>query len=149
MPIAKAWARSDEMSDAVAVVGIQGPQGAPGVIACRLATAAALPANTASSTGLTANANGALTVDGVAVLVGDRILVKDEATQTRNRFCDVVATGSSTTPYHLAYAIGATYLPGTGAFIARGTDNARKTFILTTDNPIVVGTTNLVWQLPL
>src|SRR3954469_12517197 len=55
---------------------------------CRLATAAALPACTAAGTGigktLTGNANGALSVDGTAVAVGNRILVKDQVAGADN-----------------------------------------------------------------
>ena len=46
----------------------------------RLATAAALPAHTGGGTDtLTASANGALSVDGTAVVVGNRVLIKNEA----------------------------------------------------------------------
>jgi hypothetical protein len=70
----------------------------------RLATAAALPANTytngTSGVGatLTANANGALSVDGVAVAVGNRILVKNEAAGANNGVYVVTDTGSSGGP---------------------------------------------------
>src|SRR5690554_4457010 len=56
----------------------------------RLATTMALPAssydNGTAGVGatLTADDDGALTVDGVAVVAGDRILVKDEVDQTTN-----------------------------------------------------------------
>jgi hypothetical protein len=56
----------------------------------QVATTGALPANTyangTSGVGatLTANANGALTVDGYAVAAGDRVLVKDEAVGANN-----------------------------------------------------------------
>jgi hypothetical protein len=51
--------------------------------ACRVATAAALPAHGAISANvITASANGALTIDGVAVALNDRILVKDEGSGT-------------------------------------------------------------------
>jgi hypothetical protein len=62
---------------------------------CQYATVAALPANTATATTLTGNANGALSIDGVAVSVGNRILVKDEATSVSNGIYDVTATGSA------------------------------------------------------
>lgn len=76
--------------------------------ACVLATAAALPANTASGTGvgktLTATANGALTVDGVAVANGNRILVKDEGTAANDGIYVVTDLGSAGTPYILTRA---------------------------------------------
>jgi len=55
---------------------------------CKLATAAALPACTAAGSGvgktLTADAVGILTVDGVATVLNDRILVKDQVTGADN-----------------------------------------------------------------
>ena len=72
----------------------------------KYATVAALPANTASGGGtLTGNANGALSVDGVAVSVADRILVKDEATLANNGIYDVTATGSAGAAFVLTRSV--------------------------------------------
>lgn len=60
---------------------------------CKYATVAALPANTATANILTGTSPGALSVDGVAVALNDRILVKDEATLANNGIYDVTATG--------------------------------------------------------
>ena len=43
---------------------------------------------------LTASSNGAISVDGVTLSVNDRVLVKDQTTQTQNGFYKVTATGS-------------------------------------------------------
>ena len=67
------------------------------------ATAAALPTYTATSTTLTASSNAALVVDGVTVLSGDRVLVKNE-TSTKapnNGIFTVTATGSVSAPWVL------------------------------------------------
>ncbi len=65
--------------------------------ACRLATTSALAANTASGSGplhtLTANANGALTIDGVAVATNDRVLIKNQ--NNSNNGIDVVTNPGS------------------------------------------------------
>ena len=54
--------------------------------AVRLCTAAALPAYTQSGTGvgatLTMDANGALSIDGIAVANGDRVLINNDGTAT-------------------------------------------------------------------
>lgn len=71
------------------------------------ATAAALPANTYNNgtagvgATLTANANGALSVDGAAVQVGDPILVLAETAQANNGIYTVTATGGAGAPYVL------------------------------------------------
>ena len=98
----------------------------------KYATVAALPANTASGVTLTGNANGALSVDGVAVSVGDRILVKDEATLFNNGIYDVTATGSA----------GAVFV------LTRSTDYNQSVEINVDDIiPVLLGTqlANTVW----
>lgn len=120
----------------------------------RLATAAALPANTAAGSGvgktLTADANGALTVDGVAVATGNRILVKDEATGADNGIYVVTQTGSAGTPYILTRATDADtnteMNAGLAVFAEEGTTNGDTGWVLTTDDTITVDTTALVFS---
>lgn len=117
----------------------------------RLATAAALPANTAAGTGvgktLTENANGALTVDGVAVAVGNRVLVKNEATGANNGIYTVTAAGGAGAPYVLTRATdsdsNAEVTAGLFTFVAEGTVNADTGWVLVTNDAIVVDTTAL------
>lgn len=123
--------------------------------AARLATAAALAANTYSSgpKTLTANANGALTVDGVAVAVDDRILVKNEVTGSHNGIYTVTATGGGGAPYVLTRATDADSSAelnnGIIITIQVGTANADSIWILTTD-AITLDTTSLSFtQLPI
>lgn len=119
----------------------------------RLATAAALPANTAAGSGvgktLTADANGALTVDGVAVAVGNRILVKDETPGSDNGIYVVTDAGSGGTPYVLTRATdadeNAEVTAGVAVFAAEGTANSDSGWVLTTNDPITVDTTALVF----
>jgi len=72
----------------------------------RLATTVALSV-TSSGVGvgqtLTATSNGALTVDGIAVAVGNRILVKDQG-NSQNGIFVVADTGSAGTPFILIRA---------------------------------------------
>lgn len=117
----------------------------------RLATAAALPAVTASGTGpghrLTADANGALSVDGVSVVAEDRVLVKNQAAGADNGIYRVVQAGSGGTPFILERAADADesseVTAGMTVPVAEGTVNADTLWILTTNDPITVDTTAL------
>lgn len=121
---------------------------------CRAATTAALAANTYDNgtagvgATLTANANGALAaVDGVTLVLNDRLLVQDEATAANNGIYVVTQVGTAGTPYILTRATDANsatnITAGMTTTIEEGTVNADLTFTLTTNNPITVGTTAL------
>ena len=127
--------------------------------AVRLATVAALPANTynngTSGVGatLTANANGALSVDGVAAVIGNRILVKDEVTQANNGVYTVTQVGSGAAVYILTRATdfdsagsGVDQIDAGDFFlVTAGTTLANTSFVQQTPLPIVVGTTAIVF----
>lgn len=122
---------------------------------CRLATTAALAANTyangSSGVGatLTANANGALSVDGTTPSVADRILVKNEATGSHNGIYVVTAVGDGSNPYVLTRATdcdtAAEYTSGAFSFIEQGTSNTGYAYVVSTQGAIVVGTTSVSW----
>lgn len=113
----------------------------------RLATAAALPANTFALNVLTATSNGALTVDSVAVVNGNRILVKNEATGANNGIYDVTDAGSAGTPYILTRSTDADTSAevnnGMYTYCGEGTVNATNSFVLATADPITLNTTAL------
>ena len=127
--------------------------------ACQLATTAALPSctynNGASGVGatLTATANAALTVDSVAVTVGQRILVKNQVAGLQNGVYDVTQTGSGAAPFILTratdYNTGGTAYnqvnTGDYLFVQLGTTNANSSWVQTTLQPITIGTTALVF----
>jgi len=123
--------------------------------AVRLATAAALPANTPAGSGvgktLTANANGALSVDGTAVAVGNRILVKNEASAENNGIYVVTATGSGGAPYVLTRATDFDGAPvnevegGDAVFAQEGASNADTGWVVITDGTITIDTTAINW----
>jgi hypothetical protein len=127
---------------------------------CRLATTTALAANTynngTSGVGatLTANANGALSVDGVAVATSNRILVKNEVTQANNGVYTVTQTGSAGAPYILTRAtdfdtagVGVDQIDAGDFFlITAGTTLANTSWVQQTPLPITVGTTAIVFQ---
>jgi len=118
----------------------------------RLATDAPLPAFTAAGSGigktLTANANGALTVDGVAVALNNRVAVKDEATSDPDHgIYTVTQVGSGSLPWILTRATDADQdsevTAGMFFFVTEGTVNGDTGWILVTNDPIVVDTTPL------
>lgn len=81
------------------------------LVAARLGTAAVLPnsptyANGASGVGatLTAGSNVALTVDGTAVVLADRILVKNQASSVQNGVYAVTVVGDGSTAWVLTRA---------------------------------------------
>jgi len=119
---------------------------------CKLATAAALPACTAAGSGvgktLTANAVGVLTVDGVATVLNDRILVKDQATGTDNGIYKVTTEGTAEVAFILTrstdFDADAEVTPGAFTFIEEGT-NGDEGWILTTNATITVDTTTLTF----
>jgi len=126
----------------------------------RLATVTALPANTynngASGVGatLTANANAALSVDGVAVVVGNRILVKNEVAQANNGVYTVTQTGSGAAPYILTRATdfdsagsGVDQIDAGDFFlVTAGSTQANTSWVQQTPLPITVGTTAIVFS---
>jgi hypothetical protein len=127
--------------------------------ACNLATTAALPTvtynNGSSGVGatLTASANGALTVDSVTPSVGNRILVKDQASALQNGVYTVTTVGDGSTPFLLTRATdmntsGSGYNQinsGNYFLITAGTVNTNTSWVQTTPLPITVGTTGLVF----
>lgn len=118
-----------------------------------LATAAALAAVTPAGTGvghtLTADANGALTVDGVAAAAGMRVLVKNQVAGDDNGIYVVTDAGSGGTPFILTRATdfdAVGEMPyGASVYVRGGDTNAGKTFVHTTTAAITVDTTALTF----
>ena len=117
----------------------------------KVATTANLAATYNNGNGtLTASSNGAIAVDGVTLSVNDRVLVKDQSTQTQNGFYKVTATGSGGAAFVLTRtpdADAASELTG-GAFtfVEEGTANADNGYVLTTNGTPTLGTTNITFE---
>jgi hypothetical protein len=130
------------------------------------ATTAALPAVTYSNgTGgvgatLTANANGALTVDGYTFVSpadnGTRILIKNQADGAQNGVYTLTQAGNSSpgAPFILTRATDFDSV-GTGVdqidegdffLVTGGTANANTAWVQQTPPPITIGTTAIVFQ---
>lgn len=125
---------------------------ASAMFATNAALATNVYANGASGVGatLTGFAFGALTIDGYTPTIGQRILVKNEATTANNGIYTVTAVGSGAAFYVLTRAtdfdqsaeIGA----GDAVFIDSGTVNNDSAWAMTTNGTITVGTTAIVWS---
>jgi len=120
---------------------------------CRVATNAALPACTPDGSGvgktLTGNANAVLTVDSVATVLNDRILVKNQAAGDDNGIYKVTTEGAAGVAFVLTRATDcdadADVTAGAFTFVAEGTVGADYGFVLSTNDPITVDTTSLTF----
>ena len=116
----------------------------------RLHTTGALPACTPAGAGvgktLTANANGALSVDATAVLINDRILVSSNGVD--NGIYKVSDPGSAGTPWILVRATDADsateYYEGIAVEVTAGATEAGKYYKMTT-HPVTIDVTSTVW----
>lgn len=125
-------------------------------LSARLATTGALPASTyANGTAgvgatLTATANAALTIDGTAVSVSDRVLVKDQAALAQNGVYTVSTVGSGSAPWVLTRASDfdqpAEILAGSSVAVTAGATLAGTAWVQITGTAIVVGTTSIQFE---
>jgi hypothetical protein len=97
---------------------------------CRLATTAAI------------TLSGEQTIDGVAAVADDRVLVKDQATSSTNGIYDV-STGSWTRS--LDFDGPNDIKDGTLVLVGSGSTNADMVFKLNATEPITIGTTALTF----
>jgi hypothetical protein len=86
--------------------------------------------------------SGTQTIDGVAVVAGDRVLVKNQATASENGLY-VVAAGAWS---RAADADEPAELnAGTFVFVEEGSVNADTGWVVSTNNPITIGTDAMNW----
>ena len=86
--------------------------------------------------------SGTQTIDGVAVVAGNRVLVKNQGTASTNGIY-VVAAGAWARSTDADSDAEVT--AGLFTFVEEGTANADTGWVLTTNNPIVLGTTALAF----
>lgn len=112
------------------------------------ATAAALPTNTYLAGVITMVATGVLTVDGQAVALNDRVLVKNEVTQANNGIYLCTTAGAVGVAAVLTRATdsntGAKIL-GAFVFTELGTTNANSGFANTNTTAPTIGTTAITY----
>jgi hypothetical protein len=117
----------------------------------RVATTADLSATYSGSPNftLTAGSNGAITVDGVALSLNDRVLVKDEATQTDNGIYDVTTVGDGSNPFVLTrssdYDSSSEIEVGDQTTATEGTTNAGKQYVMNNSSFATLDTDDITW----
>lgn len=118
---------------------------------CRVATTAALTAaysNGTSGVGATltnSGAQAAISIDGVALAVGDRVLVKNQASALQNGIYSVTTVGSGASNWVLTrttdYDASSEIAEGTYCVIEEGTTQAGTLWLETGSGPFTIGTT--------
>lgn len=104
--------------------------------------AAVRVATTAAGTLATDYENGD-TLDGVVLVTGDRILIKDQATASENGIYVVNASGAPTRATD--FDAGADLIAGATMAVNEGTANADTRWTCTTNDPITIGVTSLAF----
>ena len=99
-------------------------------------------ATTTAGTLATSFANGQV-IDGVTLVTGDRILIKNQATQTENGIYTVNASGAPTRSTDMD---SGTEVPGAFTFVEEGTTLADTGWVCTTNAPVTLGSTNIVFS---
>lgn len=97
---------------------------------CRVATTASI------------TLSGLQTIDGITLSSGDRVLVKDQSTSSQN---GIYTAASSSWTRATDFDSAAEVTSGAFVFVEAGSANAGKGYVLTTLNPISVGTTPLTF----
>jgi hypothetical protein len=86
--------------------------------------------------------NGTQTIDGYALVMGERVLVRAQTNAAENGIYQVVAFGAWT---RTADADNGSKLLGATVFVAAGSTLDNTTWQMTTNAPITVGATAQVW----
>lgn len=85
-------------------------------------------------------------IDGVTLVAGDRVLVKDQSTATENGIYVAVASGAASRSSDANGTADTGELkPGTFTFVEEGTANSDKGFVVSTNGTITIGSTNITW----
>ena len=86
------------------------------------------------------------TIDGVTLVAGDRVLVKNQSTAIENGIYVAVASGAAS---RSSDANGTPdtgeLLPGTFTFVEEGTVNSDKGFVVSTNGTITIDVTQIAW----
>ena len=95
----------------------------------------------AATTANLASMSGPLTVDGISLVAGDRVLVKDQTTTSANGVY-VVASGAWTRTLDMDEWV---HLPGAYLFVEQGTVNADMGYLCTADQGGTLNTTAITF----
>jgi hypothetical protein len=100
-------------------------------------------ATAAAGTLASSFANGSVIDTNVTLVTGDRILIKDQASGADNGIYTVNASGAPTRA--IDANVNADVTAGMFVFVAEGTKNADTGWVLTTNDPITLGSTALTF----
>jgi len=101
-------------------------------------------AATTANINLTTDLENGDVLDGVTLATGNRVLVKNQTDQTENGIYVVVASGTASRSEDANS--NAEVTAGLFTFVEEGTVNGNTGYVLTSDNPITLGSTNLVFS---
>jgi hypothetical protein len=96
----------------------------------------------AATTSNLQNISGIQIIDGVTLVAGDRVLVKNQSTASTN---GIYVVAASTWSRSTDADTDAEVTSGMFTFVEEGTVNADSGWVLSTNNPIVVGSTSLTF----
>ena len=99
---------------------------------------------TTANIDLTADLENGDVLDGVTLATGNRVLVKNQTDETQNGIYLVAASGAASRSEDANSDAEVT--AGLFTFVEEGTVNGNTGYVLTSDNPITVGSTNLVFS---
>jgi hypothetical protein len=85
-------------------------------------------------------------IDGVTLVAGDRVLVKNQSTALENGIYVAVASGAASRSSDANGTADTGELkPGTFTFVEEGTTNSDKGFVVSTNGTITIDTTAIAW----
>jgi hypothetical protein len=99
---------------------------------------------TTANIDLTTDLENGDVLDGVTLATGNRVLVKNQTDQTQNGIYLVAASGAASRSEDANSDAEVT--AGLFTFVEEGTTNGNTGYVLTSDNPITLGSTNLVFS---
>jgi hypothetical protein len=86
------------------------------------------------------------TIDGVTLVAGDRVLVKNQSTALENGIYVAVTSGAASRSSDANGTADTGELkPGTFAFVEEGSANADKGFVVSTNGTITIDATSIAW----
>ena len=107
---------------------------------------ASVRAATTAAINLSSDLNNGDVIDGVTLVTGDRVLVKNQSTASENGIYVVTAAGAASRSSDAnGTADTGELTSGTFTFVEEGTVNFDSGFVVSTNGAITVGTTGIVW----
>jgi hypothetical protein len=101
---------------------------------------------TVSAINLASDLNAGDTIDGVTLVAGDRVLVKNQSTALENGIYVATTSGAASRSSDANGTADTGELkPGTFTFVEEGTTNSDKGFVVSTNGTITIDTTAIAW----